>query len=468
MMIWRVWLAGVVLAAFGWADTPTRILQAADTLVWRNQQMDAQIRNRPLPEVLQSLAAATGWRIYLEPNTSPSITADFERLGVTQALPRLLGDLNFALVPQTNGPARLLVFRTSSAGATELIQPTQDSASSDPDTPALANELIVTLKPNSAESIDRIAQRLGAKVVGRIDELNAYRLQFENEESAARARTELERDDAVESVDSNHLVQTPARLEPLPLSQAPPLALQPRIVPNDQYTIVALIDTAVSASQSGLKDFLLPAVALLETAETGQLTHGTAMAETILRALATTPANGEGTPVRILPIDVYGNNAATTTFDVGRGIYAAAQAGPAIINLSLGTSGDSPFLYRLIQDVSSQGVLVIAAAGNLPVTTPVYPAAYPEVLAVTAGDRQGRIAPYANRGDFVDLVAPGTAVVQFDNHTYLGTGTSYATAHVSGLAAALVTESGQTATEAATTLRGRLGTEPNNAPASGP
>ena len=93
--------------------------------------------------------------------------------------------------------------------------------------------------------------------------------------------------------------------------------------------------------------------------------------------------------VRILPIDVYGSNPATTTFDVGRGIYAAAEAGPTVINLSLGTDSNSPFLYRLIQDVSNQGVLVVAAAGNQPVTTPVYPAAYPEVLAVTASDRAG-------------------------------------------------------------------------------
>jgi thermitase len=437
----------------------------ADSVVWRDNLMDAQFRNRPLLEVLQSIATATGWRVYLEPNTSPAVTAQFERLAVTQALPRLLGDLNFALIPNATGPARLYVFRTTSAGATERI----DAAPATPRSPSqasnLANELIVTLKPGAGETIEQLAQRLGAKIVGRIDDLNAYRLEFDGEESAARARAELEQHEDVESVDSNHLVQPPARLEPMPLSQAPPLNLRPKVVPNGEYTVVALIDTGVASSQSNIKDFLLPSVSLVEGAEAGLLSHGTVIAETILRALSAGPGGAEGTVVRILPIDVYGNNPATTTFDVGRGIYAAAEAGPTVINLSLGTDNNSPFLYRLIQDVSSQGVLVIAAAGNQPVTTPVYPAAYPEVLAVTASDRHGQIAPYANRGDFVDVMAPGTAVVQVGNQAYLGTGTSYSAAYISGVAAGLVTGANQTTAEALTTIRQRFGPQSNAHPA---
>jgi hypothetical protein len=79
------------------------------------------------------------------------------------------------------------------------------------------------------------------------------------------------------------------------------------------------------------------------------------------------------------------------------------------------------------------------------------------VLAVTAGDRQGHIAPYANRGEFVDAVAPGTAVVQFDNRAFIGTGTSYATAYISGVAAGLVGGAGLTAAEANTTIRNQFG-----------
>ena len=98
--------------------------------------------------------------------------------------------------------------------------------------------------------------------------------------------------------------------------------------------------------------------------------------------------------------------------------------------------------------------------------TPTYPAAYPDVIAVTAGDRKGNIAPYANRGSFVDVIAPGTSVVQFDNQSYLVSGTSASTAYVSGTAAGF-RANGQTADQTATTLREALGVKtPTEAPAN--
>src|SRR6185295_15262896 len=79
----------------------------------------------------------------------------------------------------------------------------------------------------------------------------------------------------------------------------------------------------------------------------------------------------------------------------------------------------------------------LAAAGNTPVTSPTYPAANPYVLAVTAGDRYGNIASYANRGDFVDVIAPGSTVVSYAGNSWYVAGTSPATAWATGLAASL-------------------------------
>jgi len=76
--------------------------------------------------------------------------------------------------------------------------------------------------------------------------------------------------------------------------------------------------------------------------------------------------------------------------------------------ISASQRADSAFLHSVIQDASSKNIVFIGAAGNSPVTTPFYPAAYPEVMAVTAID-QGQIASYANRGSFVSLGAPGVA-----------------------------------------------------------
>jgi len=54
---------------------------------------------------------------------------------------------------------------------------------------------------------------------------------------------------------------------------------------------------------------------------------------------------------------------------------------------------------------------VVAAAGNEgPIEAAVHPAAYPEVVGVTAVDRFQRIYRFANRGDHIDFAAPGVAV----------------------------------------------------------
>src|SRR5204862_7421381 len=115
------------------------------------------------------------------------------------------------------------------------------------------------------------------------------------------------------------------------------------------------------------------------------------------------------------------------------GVYQAVNGGARIVNLSLGGDGDSPFLQKMIKDSHDQGVVFFASAGNEPVATPTYPAAYPEVIAVTAGTRQGVIAPYANYGSFVDAIAPGSAIVNFNGKAWVIMGTSASTAYASGV-----------------------------------
>lgn len=426
----RAWVAVLSGLLLPW-------LALGGSIVWHGDRsrMDARMEGEPLRQVLETLAESTGWRIFVEPDATRTVKAQFTDLTAPAALRHLLGDLNYALVPDPDSSARLYVFQTSAASATQRIRPPEKPRSSS----RIGNELIVTLDADARESIDELAARLGAKVIGRADDLRTYRLEFEDAAAADRARALLDGDEGVRSIDSNHRVQPPPDLDPLPFSQLPPIGLTPRIVADGDQIVVALLDTPIAADHPTLKDFLLPTLSLTGQSEvdSGQLTHATAMAETMLRALASLPQDESGTPVRILPIDIYGPGGTTTTFDVARGLLAAAGAGPAFINLSLGTDTDTPFLRRVIQDIAGQGTIIIAAAGNEPVATPVFPAAYPEVLAVTAADRRGQLAPYANFGEFVDVMGPGTALIEFENRPYFGTGTSYATAYITGVAAGL-------------------------------
>src|SRR5262249_22557502 len=148
------------------------------------------------------------------------------------------------------------------------------------------------------------------------------------------------------------------------------------------------------------------------------LTHGTSMAETILQGLAAVETGKSDTSVRILSVDVYGDSETTTAYQVAEGIVKAIEKGATIINLSLGTDGDSSVLRQVIEEAHAQGIVFFGAAGNQPVTTATYPAAYLGVIAVTATDEQGNLESYANYGDFVDIAAPGSVIVGYDGNSY--------------------------------------------------
>ncbi len=430
-------------------------------LVWRSdrQHLTARIASQPLAAVLQDLAAVTGWQVLVEPRLDRRVTVQFEALAPAAALRQLLGDLNYALLPRTNSPARLFVFRESVSDATLLIEPDTAARRSDGRIP---NELIVTLRPGSGADIDALARRLGGRVLGRLDELGAGRLAFDSDEAAEAARQFFEENPDVASAESNYSVAPPSRMDPLSLSSLAPLNLKVKPVADGQGTVIGLIDTAVQRQGTALADFLLPEISLLGAAQAAPSypTHGTAMAETILRAVALDPQSAQGTAVRILPVDVYGAQETANTFDVARGICAAVEQGARIINLSLGGEGDSGLLRQVIQEAHQQGVMFIAAAGNAPGVDPTYPAAYSEVVAATAGDRRGQVASYANSGPFVDVIAPGGAFVSFLSQSFMITGTSAATAHVTGLAANAAATTAKPLAEIETAIRQSLAFQP--------
>jgi thermitase len=147
---------------------------------------------------------------------------------------------------------------------------------------------------------------------------------------------------------------------------------------------------------------------------------------------------------------------------VANGAVTAVNNGANILNMSLGSTSDSPFLQNVINQITQQGIPVFAAAGNQPVTTPTYPAAYPGVIAVTASDQSGQIASYANRGSFVKMIAPGDNVVPFDGQNYLVEGTSTATAIASGMAAGLADSAGDCADQAVSLLQKSLKAPPKS------
>ena len=215
------------------------------------------------------------------------VSAKFKNLPTGEALHSLLGNLNFAVVPQTNGPSRLYVFRTSASQATRLIKaPAKKLDSSKP----IANQLIVRLKPGAKTKIDDLARALGAKVIGRMDAQNAYLLEFDTPDDAAAARGQLAANSDVQSVDSNYPVDPPPPLSLNADASDPTPQLKPATNNGPCQLIVGLIDTPVQPLPSNLNSFLLPAITVAGLSDNSQpdpntITHGTAMAQVILQRL---------------------------------------------------------------------------------------------------------------------------------------------------------------------------------------
>jgi hypothetical protein len=443
-----LWLTVVLFMAFP--------VQGANSLNWETNRnrVSADIKDGKLLPLLEQVASITGWHVFLEPDTTATISAKFDRLPPGEALHLLLHDLNFALVPVTNASSKLFVFRSNMQNATQSVRPA-NPAGTDSKSKLIPNELIVRLKPGA--KIDELAKLLGAKVTGHIDSLNAYRLEFEDAAAADAARKQLTDNPDVAAVDSNYSIDRPATPAGAQGSNLPPPAqLQLKDPPATGRLIVGLVDTAMQPLGNGLDSFLLKQISLAGDAQLdpNSPAHGPSMAETILRSLAAMTKGSSS--VQILPVDVYGPNTSTSTFDVANGITAAYNNGAKIINLSLGSDGDSPFLRDVIQQVSAKNVVLIGAAGNTPVTTAFYPAAYPEVMAVTAID-QGQLASYANRGSFVSLGAPGTSVIYFNNQPWYVQGTSASAAFISGIAAGYMDTTHNSVSQMQAFLRSNFG-----------
>ena len=404
--------------------------RAAETnsIVWHKaaDRVDADVRSLELSQLLEQITTQTGWRVYVEPDTTHTTSAKFKGLPSGDALKMLLGDLNFALVPQTNAAPRLYVFRTVMKNATRQVLAPKTAAKH------VANELLVKLKPGA--DIDTLARLLGAKVIGRNDKLGVYRLQFGDATATDTALGQLQNNSDVAAVDYNYVFDMPTVIQQLANAPVGPVSLTLNPPGDSGKVIVGLVDTSVQSLDGSLNNFLLKQLSVAGDAGASgsDLTHGTTMAETILRALAA--ASDGGSSAQILPVNVYGTGETTTSWDVALGIQLAVDNGATVINLSLGGAGDSSVLDSIIQQAIAAGIPVFAAAGNNSSSTATYPAATPGVIAVTA-TQGAQLAPYANYGSYVDIALPGTSVVYLNGVAYVVLGTSVSTAYATGVAA---------------------------------
>lgn len=129
-------------------------------------------------------------------------------------------------------------------------------------------------------------------------------------------------------------------------------------------------------------------------------------------------------------------------FAVAAAIFDATDRGADVINLSFGLDrqSKSKMLGDALKHAKNEGVIVVAAAGNDGLGDKRYPAAEKDVMSVGAHDRGAeQMASFANHGDWVEVAAPGVAVMSAlpDGRFGTWTGSSMAAPFVTGQAALL-------------------------------
>jgi hypothetical protein len=199
---------------------------------------------------------------------------------------------------------------------------------------------------------------------------------------------------------------------------------------------IAVIDSGIDARHPELAGSIAETFDALGSKE-GAHVHGTGVAGAIVahaRLMGAAPA------AKLLAIRAFGQSPSgveSNSFVILKALDYAATHGAQIVNMSFAGPKDA-LIERGIAATATRGIAMIAAAGNAGAKSPpLYPAANPNVIAVSATDAEDRLLSASNRGSYVALAAPGVDIFlpAPDDKYQMTSGTSFSAAYVSGVAA---------------------------------
>jgi subtilisin family serine protease len=315
----------------------------------------------------------------------------------------------------------------------------------------LPDEVVIQLQANGADQTARsLVQRFRLAQVDSFDipgagtRLYRWRL-LDRSRTAPQVARAIAADRSTVSVSLNYIM----RLYGGPATEiAPPLeqyALakmqlpQAHVLAQGGDVLIAIVDGGVDASHPELRDVIADTFDAVRAGNSAH-PHGTAVAGAIA---AHARLKGSAPAARILVAQAFDRGQDRTEgngFTVAKAIYWATDRGARVINMSFAGMRD-PSIEQSMRYARQKGVILVAAAGNKgPLSAPLFPAANPDVIAVTATDQNDKVFQAANRGKHIAVAAPGVELfLPGLNGTYQEiSGTSFAAAEVSGAIALLI------------------------------
>jgi subtilisin family serine protease len=199
---------------------------------------------------------------------------------------------------------------------------------------------------------------------------------------------------------------------------------------------VAVIDTTIDTQHPDLAGTVTATFDAIGKPDKPH-SHGTGIAGVIA---AHGKLMGVAPSVKVLAIAAFTSlGSKGSSMAILTGLEYAGTSDADVINMSFAGPSD-PEMQLKIAALAKKGAVLVAAAGNAgPQSRPLYPAAYPDVIAVTAIDANDNLFAQANRGPHIAVAAPGVSILAAapDQGYKLQSGTSFAAAQVSGVVALL-------------------------------
>jgi subtilisin family serine protease len=212
---------------------------------------------------------------------------------------------------------------------------------------------------------------------------------------------------------------------------------QAQAMVKGEGVLVAVVDSMIDAAHPDLEGAIAASFDATGTPDKPHA-HGTGIAGVIAahgKLLGAAPA------VKLLAVHAFSSSGTDgSSMSLLKGLDWAGKENANIVNMSFAGPSDEE-VHDMLVALRAKGAVPIAAVGNAgPKSRPLYPAAFPEVIAVTATDADDNVFEMSNRGTHIAVAAPGVAILAPapDASVQMQTGTSFAAAQVSGVAALLL------------------------------